>query len=88
MWLNLGSIPSDDALYLLICKFHEGAPDGFGFFRGVWDNNYNEMRVIKFSKGKILKIYNIEWDDDKRTEWNNFFKKYSKDLWKLINKHL
>ena len=83
-----GSIPKDDALYLLICNFHEGAPDGFAFFRGVWDNNYDEMRVIKFSKGKILKIYNIEWDDDKRTEWNNFFKKYSEDLWKLINRHL
>ena len=83
-----GSIPSDEAMYLLICNFHEGAPDGFALIRGVWDQNYDEMRVIEFSKGKILKIYSTEWSDWKMKDWNKFFKEYSEDLWKLIDKHL
>ena len=83
-----GSIPSDEAMYLLTCNFHEGAPDGFALIKGLWDQNYDEMTIVRFSKGSILKIYDIEWDDDKRTEWNYIFKSTSKDLWKLINKHL
>ena len=74
-------------MYLLTCNFHEGAPDGLALIRGVWDQNYDEMTIVRFLNGRIYKIYDIEWDDDKRTEWNYIFKSTSKDLWKLINKH-